>query len=188
MWRRHVPTHFSLQVNLRTFVKLGDESSQSFCSAEGARRLHPWQPPAAGDDSPAARARSKHSGDGKAAARWPRRQAEDRVAQGQSWHARNDNGASASVGRLRPQFFFPPATLIRTEQQFRVRERGAGQASLQMTRPDGSPTAERGGTHGAAPLSKLVCPAGLAGHGGRAGAPAGRARGWCGSAPPWSML
>ena len=98
-----------------TVVKLGDESSQSFCSAEGARRLHPWQPPAAGDDSPAARARNKHSGDGKAATRWPRRQAEDRVAQGQSWHARNDNGASASVGRLRPQFFLfmrsgPPRT------------------------------------------------------------------------------
>ena len=40
-------------------------------------------------------------------------------------------------------------------------DRSADEAPLQMTRPDGSPAAERGGTHGAAPLSKLVCPAGF---------------------------
>ena len=39
LWCRLTLTHFSLQVDLSIFVKLEDESTQSFCSAESARRL-----------------------------------------------------------------------------------------------------------------------------------------------------
>ncbi len=41
LWCRLTLTHFSLQVDLSIFVKLEDESPQSFCSAESARRLQP---------------------------------------------------------------------------------------------------------------------------------------------------